>query len=62
MDEINEKYGDILFRGRFESVTGPLDGEDDVYPDKHRLVFAFDRRSAGKLRLLIDRLNEDSAA
>lgn len=62
MDEMNEQYSDILLRGRFEQFAGPLDGEDDAYPDKHRLVFAFDRRSAGKLRLLIDQLNEDSAA
>ncbi|MCH8148241.1 MAG: LOG family protein [Planctomycetes bacterium] len=62
MDEINEKYGDMLLRDRFEQVAGPLEGEDEVYPDKHRLVFAFNRRSAGKLRLLIDKLNEDSAA
>ena len=62
LDEINEEYGDILLRDRFEQFAGPLEGEDDVYPDKHRLVFAFDRRSAGRLRLLIDKLNEDSAA
>ncbi|MCH9000961.1 MAG: LOG family protein [Planctomycetes bacterium] len=62
MDEINEEYGDILLRGRFEQFAGPLEGEDDVYPDKHRLVFAFDRRSAGRLRLLIDKLNEGSAS
>ncbi len=55
--EINDTFADILTRGRFEQRTGPLDGEEGAHPDKPRLVFAFDRRSAGRLRMLIDRLN-----
>ncbi len=57
--EINETFTDIVIPGgRFEQYDHPLDGEDDAYPDKARLVFAFNRRSAGRLRLLIDKMND----
>ena len=58
LERINESFGDILLGGRFEQTSGPLDGEDTAYADKARLFFEFDRRSAGRLRLLIDFLNE----
>ena len=62
MNEINKDYADLLLQGRFNQFDHPLDAEENAYPDKHRLVFAFDRRSAGRLRLLIDKLNEESSA
>ncbi len=55
--EINDRFPDILISGRFEQVGGPLPEEGDAYPTKARLVFGFDRRSAGRLRVLIDRIN-----
>ncbi len=58
LSEINDTFADILVRGSFSQVSGPFDGENGVYPDKARLVFAFDRRSAGRLRKLIQRINE----
>ena len=58
LSEINGTFADILIRGRFEQVDGPLDGEDGACPDKARLVLAFDRRSAGRLRLLIQMIND----
>jgi hypothetical protein len=58
LSELNDAFADMLVHGRFEQVRGPLDAENGIYPDKPRLVFAFDRRSAGRLRLLIDKLNE----
>lgn len=58
LSEINHTFADIITQGRFEQTDGPVDGEDGVYPDKPRLSFAFDRRSAGRMRLLIDRINE----
>lgn len=60
LSEINSEFSDILERGSFEQRDRPVEGEGDAYPDKPRLVFLFDRRSAGRLRLLIDRLNEES--
>jgi uncharacterized protein (TIGR00730 family) len=58
VEEINDAYADILDHGRFEQLAGPLEEEDNEYPDKTRLAFCFNRRSAGRLRCLIDLLNE----
>ena len=59
LSEVNETFADILSGGRFEQVGEPLEAEGGVYPDKSRLVFAFDRRSTGRLRLLINRINQE---
>ncbi len=58
LDQINIHFADILVEGKFE-LSGPLPAEEDEPELKHltRLVFAFDRRSMGKLRRLIDSLN-----
>ena len=58
LEEINDTFGDILTNGRFEQCAGPLDEEDGAFPDKARLSFAFSRRGAGRLRLLINRINQ----
>ncbi len=57
--EINEQFRSILTEGEF-TLSGPLPVEEDetelaAFP---RLVFRFNRRSLGKLRMLIDFLNE----
>ena len=57
--QINGEFSDILLHGSFEQRLSPLEEERGAYPDKPRLLFAFDRRSAGRLRLLIDRINAD---
>jgi uncharacterized protein (TIGR00730 family) len=59
LKEVNDIYGDILHHGRFEQLADPLEEEYGEYPDKARLVFCFDRRSAGRLRSLIDRINRE---
>ncbi|WP_447974536.1 LOG family protein [Nitrospira sp. Kam-Ns4a] len=55
---INEEFADLLADGRFEQ-GGPLPGEHDEPELQHlpRLVFHYNRKSAGRLRQLIDRLN-----
>ncbi len=58
LTQINADFADILLKDRFEQTPGPVEGEGEAYPDKPRLVFAFDRRSAGRLRQLINRINE----
>jgi hypothetical protein len=57
--EINAKFADILADGRFTLRHGPLDEERDEtdLAQMTRLMFRFNRRSLGKLRLLIDHLN-----
>jgi uncharacterized protein (TIGR00730 family) len=59
--EVNECYSDILTHGQFEQ-SGPLREEKDEpeLTDLPRLVFAFDRRSLGRLRRLIDSINHGS--
>ncbi|MFZ1934631.1 MAG: TIGR00730 family Rossman fold protein [Thermoguttaceae bacterium] len=56
--EINDRFQDILLRGRF-AVSGPLpeEREESELSALPRLVFAFDRRSFGRLRQLIDCIN-----
>jgi uncharacterized protein (TIGR00730 family) len=58
LSQINDTFADILKEGRFVQVPGPLEAEEGACPDKTRLLFTFDRRSAGRLRLLINLINE----
>ena len=57
--EINEKFKDIVVKGHFK-VSGPLACERDepTLAHLHRLVFTFNKRDHGKLRILIDYLND----
>lgn len=56
---LNDEFADILARGKIES-TGPLDEEKDDHGllGLPRLAFCFNRRSLGRLRSMIDRINE----
>ena len=57
--ELDQEFGDIVSRGRIEQ-RGALPeerGEPDLAA-LPRLVFAFKRRDFGRLRLLIDRIND----
>jgi hypothetical protein len=58
LEQIQERFSDLLSEGRFE-IRGPLEEELDepALRDLPRLVFSFNRRSAGRLRQLIDHLN-----
>lgn len=58
LGRVNREFSDILKTGSFAQAPGPLDEENGAFPDKARLVFSFDRRSMGRLRQLIDVLNE----
>lgn len=57
IEELNDKHSAILTSGRIEQFQGPVEGEENEYPEKARLVMSFDRRSFGNLRLLINDLN-----
>lgn len=58
MAAINDEFADLLVEGRFVQ-QGPLPEEFDepAAKDLPRLVFHSNRRSAGRLRQLIDRIN-----
>ncbi|HUT11462.1 MAG TPA: TIGR00730 family Rossman fold protein [Thermoguttaceae bacterium] len=61
LDRINADFSDILVKGTF-AVGGPLPEEKDEpeLAEMPRLIFHFNRRSYGRLRQLIDRLNRSS--
>ncbi len=58
LEQIRERFTDLLSDGTFE-LRGPLEEELDepTLRDLPRLVFNFNRRSAGRLRQLISHLN-----
>ena len=57
--EITSKFADIAVDGEFR-VDGPhaLERDEPALDDLHRLVFKFNRRDHGRLRILIDYLND----
>jgi uncharacterized protein (TIGR00730 family) len=58
LEQTQKRFSDLLADGQFE-LRGPLDEELDepALRGLPRLVFNFNRRSAGRLRQLIDHLN-----
>jgi uncharacterized protein (TIGR00730 family) len=58
LEQIEQEFGDLLSEGRFE-LRGALEEELDepALKDLPRLVFNFNRRSASRLRQLIDHVN-----
>jgi hypothetical protein len=57
LDRLNTEYADLLREGRFRVEPAALPEENGEYADKPRLVFAFNRNSVGRLRMMIDVLN-----
>lgn len=59
MREINAKFSDIKVKGEFRLLEEPLPVERDepALAHLHRLVFQFNRRDHGRLRMLINYLN-----
>jgi len=59
MDEIEQKFGGIKMKGTFRlSEALPVERDEPGLRDLHRLIFTFNRRDHGKLRMLIDYLND----
>lgn len=56
--ELESQFADILTVPKIEQRFEPLPEEQGLFPDKPRLVMSFDRRSTGRLRVLINRINE----
>lgn len=61
--ELSRDFADIIVSGTIEKA-GPAAAEvaTDDNTDLPRLAFTFDRRSYGRLRMLIDRLNQSGRA
>lgn len=60
LEELNQDFADLLVEGRIEQVPSALPEETDDQPIAHlpRLTLHFTRRAFGRLRQLLDRLNE----
>lgn len=60
--ELNDEFPDILVRGSIEKIPAtPAENNDGDNVDLHRIRMHFDRRHLGRLRQLVDRLNEAAA-
>jgi hypothetical protein len=56
---LNEEFADIIVEGKIERTEpNAAEIEDNDALDKERITFHFDRRQFGRLRQLIDRLND----
>ncbi|MBN1490110.1 MAG: LOG family protein [Phycisphaerae bacterium] len=62
IEQLNDTFGDLLASGRFEQQPGPLPDENNAFPARPRLVFAFNNSSYGRLRLLINAVNDADGA
>ncbi|MGE5664753.1 MAG: LOG family protein, partial [Deltaproteobacteria bacterium] len=59
---IRREFGDILASGTFRLGAGlPDETDEPALARLPRLIFAFDRKSFGRLRALIDALNREDA-
>jgi hypothetical protein len=58
VERLNDEFPQLLEGGRIE-LSEPLPAEKDEFPDKPRLKLAFDRRSFGHLRQMIDVINAE---
>ncbi len=60
LDKINAEFSDILASGKFEQTAAlPAETDDAHVAHMPRLRFHFDRRSLGRLRMLIDLINRE---
>jgi uncharacterized protein (TIGR00730 family) len=56
---INDNFADIKKGGKFVvSAPLPVERDEPALKDLHRLVFSFNRKDHGRLRMLIDYLND----
>lgn len=60
LEKINTEFKGILKGGRFEQVAAlPAESSDPHLAELPRLRFRFDRRSLGRLRMMIDLINRE---
>jgi uncharacterized protein (TIGR00730 family) len=61
--ELNAEFGDIITDGSIERVdASPREIADDDHPELPRIALNFDRRHLGRLRMLVDRLNDGTTS
>jgi uncharacterized protein (TIGR00730 family) len=61
LEEIRREFADIVVKGTFELTTAhPFEANEESLRELPRLRFHFDRHGLGRLRMLIDRINNDA--
>ncbi len=59
LEDINQRFSDVLVSGRFiQSAALPEERDEPELKKMPRLVFAFNRRSLGRLRQLVNDINQ----
>ena len=58
VEQLNDEFGSLLASGKIVQIPGALEEEDGQCANLPRLVMHYNRMSAGRLRRLIDRLND----
>jgi len=60
LEEVRKEFADIVVKGKIEQTgADPAEANDEHVSHLPRLRFRFDRRGLGKLRMMIDRINEE---
>jgi uncharacterized protein (TIGR00730 family) len=60
MDKIHQEFADILESGGFEQTSAlPAEANDPHLASLPRLIFRFDRKNLGRLRMMIDLINRE---
>jgi uncharacterized protein (TIGR00730 family) len=60
LDRVRGEFADIVESGTFEQTKAlPAEANETHLAEFPRLVFRFDRRSIGRLRLMVDAINRD---
>ena len=60
VERLNDEFGDIIEAGRIEKTTvHKLEADDEHLKDLSRIAFQFDRKSIGRLRQMIDLINDE---
>jgi hypothetical protein len=60
IDRLNVEFADIVEKGRIERVIAHAFEEDDEHlADLPRLAFRFNRRDLGRLRQMVDLINDE---
>ncbi len=60
MERLNDEYAGILEAGRIEKVpVHPFEADDEYLKDLPRIALQFNRRDLGRLRQMVDLLNDE---
>ena len=60
VERLNDEFGDIVESGRIKKTkVHRLESDDEHLADLPRLVFQFDRKSMGRLRQMVDLINDE---